>query len=134
MAKKKVRVKGETAEPVNVLNLMEKIGVTKAAKETGTSTTTLHKARQNGIVSKTIEVAARSVLDHLGDSGTLTAPRPVTAQPTLTQPITPRTQRTVPNTEEATTVVLMEIPTSREALLRRVAEQMFGATQIVSRD
>lgn len=132
--KKKQRVKGETATPVNVLGLMEKIGVTKAAKEIGTSTTTLHKARQNGIVSKTVEVAARAVMEHLGDASTIAAARPVAPHPTITQPITPKAQRAAPTDGEPTTVVLLEIPASREALLRRVAEQMFGATQIVSRD
>jgi hypothetical protein len=127
---KKKRVKGETANPVNVLHLMEKIGVTKAAKEVGTSTTTLHKARQNGIVSKTVEVAAGAVLEHLGDVSTSAAPRAVAASPTITQPITPKAQRAAV-TEEATTLVLMEIPLKNEAMARTIAESMLQAKKIV---
>lgn len=65
------RIKGETALPVQTLALLGKIGVTRAAKEIGTSTTTLHKARKNNVVSKVVEIAAGNVLEHLGD---VTAP------------------------------------------------------------
>lgn len=74
------RIKGETSKPINTLALLKTLGVTKAAKEIGTSTTTLHKARKNGIVSKVVETAATAVLDHLGDAAAapkqLKAPEP----------------------------------------------------------
>lgn len=61
------RIKGETALPVAVLSVVGKLGVTRASKEIGTSTTTLHKARKNNVVSKVVEIAAAHVLEHLGD-------------------------------------------------------------------
>lgn len=61
------RIKGETALPTATLALVGKIGVTRASKEIGTSTTTLHKARKAGVVSKVVEVAAAHALEHLGD-------------------------------------------------------------------
>lgn len=64
------RIKGETALPVHTLALLGKVGVTRAAKEIGTSTTTLHKARKTNVVSKVVEVAAGNVLEHLGDVAT----------------------------------------------------------------
>jgi hypothetical protein len=69
--KKKVAVsprsKGETVIPIATLALVQKIGVTRASKEIGVSTTTLHKARKGNIVSKVVEIAAESALAHLGD-------------------------------------------------------------------
>lgn len=61
------RIKGETAQPVSVLAVVSKLGVTRASKEIGTSTTTLHKARKNNVVSRVVEIAASHVLEHLGD-------------------------------------------------------------------
>lgn len=57
------RVKGEVVRPTATLKVIEQMGVTRAARAIGTSTTTLHKARKSGaVVSRVIEVAAQSLL------------------------------------------------------------------------
>lgn len=56
------RTKGETCDPVKTLQLVATLGVTKAAKELGVSTTTLHKARRGLTVSKVVEMAATGLL------------------------------------------------------------------------
>lgn len=59
MATRKLeRLKGETVEPIETLKLMRLLGVTKTAHRLGVSTTTLHKARSQSVVSRVIEVAA----------------------------------------------------------------------------
>lgn len=127
---KKQRIKGETATPTNVLNLMDKIGVTKAAKEIGTSTTTLHKARQNGIVSKTVEVAAKAVLEHLGDAATLPAPRAITPADRV-HTTGPVSATRAGDGGEPTVIVLLEIPQSKEPMLRKIGETMLNAKEIM---
>lgn len=72
--------KGETATPDATLKLIEALGITRAARLIGTSTTTLHKARKQGIVSKVVEVAATAKLNELSmplskDLATSSAPR-----------------------------------------------------------
>lgn len=61
------RVKGETVTPTNTLLLISRLGVTRAHRELGVSTTTLHKARKSNIVSKVVEIAAGAALSHLGE-------------------------------------------------------------------
>lgn len=70
------RVKGETSLPTAAVALMQKIGVTRAAKETGISTTALHKARKAGVISKAMELAAAHALEHLGDAKANPQPTP----------------------------------------------------------
>jgi hypothetical protein len=53
-----VRQKGDATEPVETLNLMRHLGVTRASRLLGVSTTTLYHARTTGLVSRVIEVAA----------------------------------------------------------------------------
>jgi hypothetical protein len=127
---KKQRIKGETAQPVNVLKLIDKVGVTKAAKDIGTSTTTLHKARENGLVSKPIEVAAGAILGHLGDVATSPAPRQIAPveRVHVTQPVAATRQG---DAGEPTVVVLIEIPVSKEPVLRQLGEKVLNAKEIM---
>lgn len=60
------RVKGETVAPTNTLLLVQRVGVTRAHRELGVSTTTLHKARKQGVVSRVVEIAATATLAQLG--------------------------------------------------------------------
>lgn len=59
------RVKGETALPTETLKLVKRVGVTRAHTMLGVSTTTLHKARRSGEVSRVVEIAAKGVLPTL---------------------------------------------------------------------
>lgn len=80
--RRKPERKGEAVPPVNLLKLMEAVGPSRASRELGVSTTTLHKAKKYGLVSKSIEVAARAVLlDFAGETAALVAdvaPAPAT--------------------------------------------------------
>ena len=58
--------KGETVPPVSVLKLMDAVGPSRASRLLGVSTTTLHKVRKHGLVSKVIEVAAHGALRDIG--------------------------------------------------------------------
>lgn len=113
----KQRVKGEITTPNAVLALMEKIGPTKAAKEIGTSTTTLYKARKSSKVSRVFEVAAQGILAHNGAAPKVDTPkkrgRPVAAKH-----------------EGQTELMLLEVPVGRAELVRRVAEKV-GASEVL---
>lgn len=93
----KERVKGEAAEPHDTLKLLDSIGVTKASKALGVSTTTLHKARNEGVVSKVIEVAAGAVLSD-----------------------TPN----IKMTPDERLLILIEAPKSRAAVVERVLKAL----------
>lgn len=71
-----MRVKGETVTPTNTLLLIQRIGVTRAHRELGVSTTTLHKARKSGVVSRVVEIAASAALSNLGAIAQPTGPMP----------------------------------------------------------
>lgn len=103
------RVKGETALPTSTLALVQKIGVTRAAKETGTSTTTLHKARKAGVISKVVELAAAHALEHLGD---------VRAKPQLSSRSKPDLKR------EATSLFLLEVTSDKAGIVEKMAEAL----------
>lgn len=115
----KQRVKGEITTPNAVLALMDKIGPTKAAKEIGTSTTTLYKARKSSKVSRVFEVAAQGILAHNGAAPKAEAPkkrgRPVTAKHAG---------------NGKTELMLLEVPAGRAEFVRRVAEKV-GASEVL---
>jgi len=54
--------RGEAVEPVMTLRLMEVAGPGKAAKLMGTTTTTLHRARNKNEISPVFEIAAKGAL------------------------------------------------------------------------
>lgn len=93
----KDRVKGEATEANDTLKLLQFLGVTKAARALGVSTTTLHKARNEGVVSKVIEVAAGAVLSD-----------------------TPN----IKMTPDERLLILIEAPKSRAAVVERVLKAL----------
>mgnify|MGYP001594291282 CR=1 FL=1 len=112
------RVKGETTSPVVVLQLMETLGPARAARAMGISPTTLYKAQKTGVVSKNIELAAEAVMNQGGVPKAAHAP-----QPTAPQPVVARNG----GAHSATTaVVVIEVPTTKVELLKRVAQQFGG--------
>lgn len=102
----KARVKGEITTPRALLTLMDNIGPTKAAKEIGTSTTTLYKAKKSMKVSRAFEIAAAGVLaEHKQE---------------------PAKQ----NGNGKTELMLLEVPAGRAELVRRIAEKV-GAQEVL---
>lgn len=102
------RSKGETVIPTATLALVQKIGVTRASKEIGVSTTTLHKARKGNIVSKVVEIAAESALAHLGDHP---GKRSV-----ATGPIAPAA---IASPDGRTALIVMEVPTDKVDMVQK---------------
>src|SRR6185437_15480642 len=70
------RTKGETEKPVKLLQLIEMMGITRAARQLGISTTTIHKARRHNVVSRVIEIAAANVLRDLVGKADGDTPKP----------------------------------------------------------
>lgn len=112
------RVKGETVNPTNTLLLIERIGVTRAHRELGVSTTTLHKARKSGVVSRVVEIAATAALQHLGSPVRAASPQPFT-------------QSASPDrfTQEDRAVFLISVDRTKENMVREFA-RMLGAELI----
>lgn len=102
------RSKGETVTPVATLALVQKIGVTRASKEIGVSTTTLHKARKSNVVSKVVEIAAESALTHLGDHP---GKRSVAQGPVAADAIISANGRTA--------LIVMEVPTDKVEMVQK---------------
>lgn len=111
------RVKGETVTPINTLTLISRLGVTRAHRELGVSTTTLHKARKSNVVSKVVEIAATAALANLG--------QPAKAAP---QPFTQSTgSGKVAGADHI--VFLISVERSKEQMVREFA-RMLGAELI----
>lgn len=107
------RVKGETVMPTNTLRLIQVLGVTKAHREIGVSTTTLHKARKNNIVSKVVEIAATAALANLGQSA-------------RSQPAQPFTQAAVQDrvAHGNKVVFLISVDRAKEQMVREFARML----------
>lgn len=118
---RKERVKGDVIAPDYLLRLMEHVGPTAAAKEIGSTPGTLHKARNAHSVSRPLEVAAKGIwLEHYADVATAPpAPRTADLGSAVHAP-----------TSEGVTLMLVQVPTSRAAMLLKTAE-MLGATVVV---
>lgn len=102
------RSKGETVVPNATLALVQKIGVTRASKEIGVSTTTLHKARKGNVVSKVVEIAAERALEHLGDHP---GKRSV-----VTGPIAPAA---ITSPDGRTALIVMEVPADKVDMVQK---------------
>lgn len=113
------RSRGETTTPYNLAQLVGRDGTTRAAKALGVSTTTIHKARTTGEVSKVVEVAAAGLLKYAA----------------ATQPHRPDEARTfepravvheVPNRNPSldTKLYLIEVPEAKGAIVERFAEAL----------
>lgn len=96
--------RGETVAPLLMLSLMGNVGVTRASKMLGVSTTTLHNARRNNKVSRVIELASEHALHSL--SGVM----PATGVP--------------PPMTKDTTVCLMEVTKKQGFVIQQLAEAM----------
>jgi|GEM_PF-6173234 len=59
------RSKGEVVEPHYAMRLAGIVGITRAARMIGVSTSLLNKARENSLVSKVVEIACKGVLASL---------------------------------------------------------------------
>jgi hypothetical protein len=108
------RIKGETTTPTNTLALVQKIGVTRASKELGVSTTTLHKARKSNVVSKVVEIAATFALEHLGDT-----PRSASLALPPSMPMAP-----VMSADGTTTLFLLEVSADKAAMVQKFAQHL----------
>lgn len=106
------RIKGETTAPLNTLALVQKLGVTRASKELGVSTTTLHKARKGNIVSKVVEIAATHALEHLGKVPAAAALAHVPPAPAVT------------SFDGTTTLFLLEVPAAKAPMVERFAQHL----------
>lgn len=117
----KKRVKGDLVPPDYVLRLMEHAGPTAAAKAIGVTPGTLHKGRNAGAVSKSLEVAARGIwLESYGD---------IVAAPQ--QPRTADLASAVhAPTAEGVVLMLVQVPKGNAGMLLKTAE-MLGATVVV---
>lgn len=122
---KKGRVKGETVAPTVLLQMDEKLGVTRLAKLIGVSTTKIHNARRNGVVSKETEIACMFVADRLPEVLMMTAERNFALETLL-----PRTEGRQPFQAPAKvpqkTVLNVTVPASRAELVT-----MYAATEAV---
>ena len=80
------RIKGETVTPTATWALMDAVGPSRASRLLGVSTTTLHKTRKHGLVSKVIEVAAHGALRDIGGDTAPSSVMPATLRhsPTMT--------------------------------------------------
>lgn len=109
--------RGEAVEPAMTLRLMEAVGVSRAARMMGTTTTTLHRARNLNAISKVYEVAAAGELRTLGspDGATETyrAPGMAAHKPTAATP-------------RDTAIFIMEVPSDRVPMAEQFAS-MVGA-------
>jgi hypothetical protein len=107
--------KGEAVKPVALLQMMEKFGPTRTAKQLGVSTTTLYKARNGNIVSKSIELAASALIG---------PPTVEQAQPATHGKVEKLIPQLAADSDKI--MLIMEVPKSKAELLKRVALQ-FGA-------
>lgn len=120
---RKPRVKGDIVTPDYLLKLMERLGPTATAKAIGTTPGTLHKARNARAVSRPFEVAARGVWHEEGYAAEEAAmPEP--------EPTRDLGSAVHAPTAEGVTLMLVQAPTGRAAMLLKTAE-MLGATVVV---
>lgn len=120
----KERVKGALVQPEFTLKLMEHIGPTAAAKQIGTSPGTLHKARNAGMISQPLEVAARGVWREQGYSDMEAARvEPVARTANLNEAVHAPIS-------EATVLMLIQVPRGREAIIQKTAEAVGGTVTV----
>jgi hypothetical protein len=78
-----MRKRGETTQPRAAMRLVEEIGVTKASRQLGVSTTLLHKARKTHEITKSVELAAKAIVSRMREpeAGALAAIAGVPPEP-----------------------------------------------------
>jgi len=126
MRKKKASVpkqrRGEAVEPVMTLRLMEVVGPGKAAALMGTTTTTLHRARNMNAISKVFEIAAKGALLEIGQAA---EGKPVE---TYRQPgmAAPRIADVPKQEHDGHTAFILEVTPDRAELVREFAKMVKG--------
>ena len=116
-SKSTARTKGAVVPPIHTLRLMDVVGPTRAARDLGTSTTTLYKAQKHKLVSRVIEVAAEGVLRSIG---TTSGSAPSHLAPRVSEPLVG-----APVTE----MVIFEATPAVAVQLRKIAAKL-GATVV----
>jgi hypothetical protein len=102
------RQKGYVTDPIKTLQLIDAMGVSRASRHLGVSTTTLHKARKPGAkVSRVIEVGAAGVLREIAQPEHLHANARVSE-------------------DHATRAFLMEVDSGQAALVAEFAKMIHG--------
>lgn len=120
----KERVKGALVQPEFTLKLMEHIGPTAAAKQIGTTPGTLHKARNAGMISQPLEVAARGIWREQGYSDMEAArAEPVARTANLSEAVHSPIS-------EATVLMLIQVPRGREGIIQKTAEAVGGTVTV----
>lgn len=122
----KPRVKGDVVPPNYVLKLMEHIGPTAAAAAIGTTPGTLHKGRNAGAVTRSLEVAARGIWSEMGLGETEPPPAPE-----------PRTQHlgeaVLSPASDSIVTFLVAVPADKAEVMRMSIKAM-GGTIYVQQD
>lgn len=124
----KVRVKGDVSPLDYTLRLMETIGPTATAKAIGTTPGTLHKARNAGAITTSLEVASRGVWN---EQGFAAAERAVESPPPFARTTDLGAASPSP-TSETVSLLLIQVPRERAAMLQRAAESLGAA--VISHD
>lgn len=118
MAVKQTTPRRNTVPPAKTVQLMTTLGPTKASQQLGVSTTMLHKARQEGEISRVVEIAAAAVLEKL-PSETIKKSEPARTEP----------PRRVERGGDA--VFLIAMPRDKAPLIERLAREL-GAEIVVA--
>jgi len=122
--KVKERVKGALVKPEFTLKLMGHAGPTAAAKMIGTSPGTLHKARNAGMISQPLEVAARGIWREQGYSDMEAAQR---EPPPRTADLNEAVHSP---TAEGTVLMLVQVPRGRETIIQKTVEAVGGTVTV----
>jgi hypothetical protein len=121
----KERVKGTLVPPEFTVKLMEHVGPTAAAKAIGTTPGTLHKARNAGMISMPLEVAAKGIWREQGYADMEAA---------QSAPAAPRTsnlgEAVHAPTADGTVLMLVQVPRGREALVQKTVEAIGGTVAV----
>jgi hypothetical protein len=105
------RQKGDVTDPIKTIQLIDAVGVSRASRSLGVSTTTLHKARKPGAkVSRVIEVAAAGALREIGGE-------PISAELATFVASVPRS---------ATKAFLLEVDADKASTVEQFAKMVHG--------
>lgn len=108
------RLRGETAQPKALAELVELQGPTKTAKDLGVSTTLLHHARRKNEVTKSVELAAQAILHELCNR-----PAPVAHAPKAAE------------TLDSQVMVMVRAPEKAVEPIKRMVEWMGGTAMVL---
>ncbi len=110
--------KGERVTPTNILKLVSSVGVTRAARAIGVSTTTVQTARKKNIATKVVETSAAGVLSNM-------------AAHDIVPPTPHKLSTSAVEAAPATVIVLLEVEKDRlplvEKFARAIAAELIAA-------